>query len=492
MTRAACGRWARATRCALALALGAGCRTAGSDLHLAPFYTRISTADGKVEIEALAGLFRDRRSADGALEQRTLGPFYGFEPKASGDWRAHALVPLGYGSRRGEDASAYFFPLFIWNRAPEADGSRTLQLAALPGLILQKNDRRGTQWGLFPFWGNFDDFVTFDRLQFVLFPLFAYSERDGRVSYNVLWPFFGWTRGGGEHSFRVFPLVSHAQWDGRYDRWFFLWPFFHYQRNDLGGGGEEPDTKWFIFPFVGKSTRGTFRAWTWMWPFFGVSWDSRSVFWALDFPFPLVRLQRGPSETRRTRFLPFYSYLRTNGLESRWFPWPIVNVRHEDTSEMKRNGFFVIPFWQSWDRQDKASEERSSWRKVFPLFQRETRGDWVRASFPTLDPFQRNEIVDRFYSWIWKVFEWEQTNQIRRERSWLGLWRREKTLREDRRSFAGLWSRRTHAADGVEVGETSLLFGLLRWRVTEGQGFDMLPSAFPGPGWPALAPGTEP
>ena len=32
--------------------------------------------------------------------------------------------------------------------------------------------------------------------------------------------------------------------------------------------------------------------------------------------------------------------------------------------------------------------------------------------------------------------------------------------------------------------ETSLLFGLLRWRVTEGEGFDMLPPAFPGPGWP--------
>ena len=32
--------------------------------------------------------------------------------------------------------------------------------------------------------------------------------------------------------------------------------------------------------------------------------------------------------------------------------------------------------------------------------------------------------------------------------------------------------------------ETSLLFGLLRWRVTSGEGFDMLPPALPGPGWP--------
>jgi hypothetical protein len=35
------------------------------------------------------------------------------------------------------------------------------------------------------------------------------------------------------------------------------------------------------------------------------------------------------------------------------------------------------------------------------------------------------------------------------------------------------------------VREHSLLFGLLRWRVTEAEGFDMLRPAFPGPGWPA-------
>jgi hypothetical protein len=401
-------------------------------------------------------------------------------------------VPLGFGSRHGVDAKVYFFPLFIGNRTAEADGSRTWQLAALPGLIVQRNERRGTQFGIFPFWGDFHDFVTFDRLQFVFFPLFAYSERDGRVSYNLLWPIFGWTRGGGEHSFRVFPLFSHTTWDGRYDRWFFLWPFFHFQRNDLGGGGEEPETKWFFFPFLGRSARGTFRAWTFLWPFFGVSWDSRSGFWALDFPFPLVRFQRGPAETRRSRVLPFYSYLRTRGLESRWFLWPIVNIRHEDTPTMERDGFFVVPLWQSWDRRDKETDERSSWRKLFPLFQYETRGVWSRGSFPTLDPFQRNEIVDRFYSWIWKLYEWEKTDRIRRERSWLGLWRREKSPEEDRRSFAGLWAKRTRREDGSDVRETSLLFGLLRWRVTEGEGFDMLPCAFPGPGWPAPAPRTDP
>ena len=81
--------------------------------------------------------------------------------------------------------------------------------------------------------------------------------------------------------------------------------------------------------------------------------------------------------------------------------------------------------------------------------------------------------------------EWQTDEDMRRERSWGGIWRRERDAAEERTSLSGLWARREYRADEREVRETSLLFGLVRWRVTEGQGFDMLPLAFPGPGWPA-------
>ena len=150
-----------------------------------------------------------------------------------------------------------------------------------------------------------------------------------------------------------------------------------------------------------------------------------------------------------------------------------------------RDSVWIIPFWQSWDRLDKRTGETSDWRKLFPLFQYEREGAWRRGSFPTLDPFWRSELIDEHYSWIWKLYEWEEEAELRRERAWLGLYRRERGLGEDRRSIAGLWSRRKYRDGGRTVRETSLLFGLLRWRVTEDEGFDMLPVAFPGPGWPA-------
>jgi hypothetical protein len=64
------------------------------------------------------------------------------------------------------------------------------------------------------------------------------------------------------------------------------------------------------------------------------------------------------------------------------------------------------------------------------------------------------------------------------------LWRREKDAAEDRRSFSFLWAHRTYSTEKERVRETSLLFGLFRWRSGDESGFDMLPPAMPGPGWP--------
>jgi hypothetical protein len=473
-------------RAALGALLAAGasaCAASGADIHLAPLYSRTHTADAGVETDVLGGLWRHRRNvSDGRLEDLTFGPIYSHSPTEEGHL-THFLVPLGYGSERGDEARATLYPIYIWGRTPEQDGSSTWQLASLPGVLIEGNERTGVQFGIFPLWGAFEDFVTFDQLVFVLWPIFVYAERNERVSYHFLWPFIGWTTGGGESSFRFFPFYSRTKYEGRFDRRFFLWPFFHYQRNHLGGGGEEPETVWMVWPLYGETERGTYKAWTWLWPFFGYSRDPRNGYWALDLPWPLVRFERGP-EVHRSRVWPFFSYTLADGLETRAFLWPLIQFRHEHSRKMIRDSTWVIPLWQSLDRLDLETGEETTWRKLFPLFQHERRDEWRKGSFPTLDPFWRNQLIDRHYAWMWKLWEWETEGRMRRDRSWLGLYKRERGLGEDRKSLAGLWSSRHYHVGGRAVTETSLLFGLLRWRVTRDDGFDILRPAFPGPGWP--------
>jgi hypothetical protein len=88
------------------------------------------------------------------------------------------------------------------------------------------------------------------------------------------------------------------------------------------------------------------------------------------------------------------------------------------------------------------------------------------------------------YAWLWELYTFEHGEGISRHRSWLGIWRREKDRDEDRKYLSGLWSRRKYTLGGEPVRETSLFFGLLRWRSgPEGLG-GLMPPAFPGPGWP--------
>jgi len=478
----------RAALGALALA---SCAALDSDVHLAPLYTRIATADGGTLVEIAGGLYRQHRRDEGQfLEWQTLAPLWGIERERNGDYVAEHPFLLGRTRTMGDDHTSYIVPLYLgWNRTA-ADGTDRSMLVTLPGFMLQKT---GDEYhgGWFPFYGRFEDLLTFDEASFVLWPLYVHNERAGRESRHLLWPFFGWTTGGGETSWHVFPLYGRSRWEGRYDRSYALWPFFHWQDNNLGGGTEEPEKAWWFFPFFGKKQRGTFEAWTFLWPFFGYSRDTKSGYWALDCPFFLVRLQHGPEETKRTRFWPFYSHLEAPELESTNYLWPFVNFRHEDDPMLERDAVTVIPFWQSWDARSKSTGETSAWRKLWPLFRYERQGEWSNGSVLELDPFFRNDMWPRHVTSFFRIWEWEQEPAYRRERAVLGLYRREKGRGEDRRSLSGLWADRRYELEGQPVHETSLLFGLLRWRVTEGQGFAMLRPAFPGPGWPRpVQPGT--
>jgi len=475
---------------ALASGLGLGaCAAPGSDIHLAPFYSRTNTADAGVETEILGGLWRRRDSAaSGQMEQLTVGPVYSTTPADDG-FVDHFVVPLGYQSKHDQTTRTVFYPLFVSGQSPQDDGSTTWKLAALPGILIKSNSQSGTLFGLFPFIGKFTNFLTFDHLLFVFWPLFIYAERDERISYHFLYPFIGWTTGGGEESFRIFPFWSHTKWEGRYDRKWWLWPFFHYQRNFLSSKNIE--TVRMFWPFYGITERGDYTAHTVLWPFFGYSHNPKTGTWALDLPWPLVRFER-TENVHRTRLWPLYGYLKADGLEVTNFLWPIVHFRHEESVASERDSVYIVPIWQSWDQLDKKTGETTSFRKLWPLFKHKREGTHERSSFPALDPFWDNQLIDRHYSWMWKLWEWETDEGLRRDRSWLGLFKGEEGLGETRRSLSMLWSSRSYSEGDRAVHETSLLFGLLRWRVTEGDGFDILRPAFPGPGWPAHAPLATP
>jgi hypothetical protein len=476
------------------------CVSSGADVHLAPLYSRVSSAGGGTSEEALFGMWiADREAVGGPIDSWAVRPFGGWRrepdgpagetPGANAKWRAELLHPLGRITSGVRTSSSWFLPLYSWRSRETAGGGRRWTLVSLPGVWLAKEDQRWASVAWFPIGGHVEDFLTYDAVDFVLFPLWSTAKRDGKDSTHFLYPVLGWTRGGGETSFHLWPLWVHGEVEGFYERDSYLWPLVHIQTNGLHRGADQVERRWMVWPLIGSMTRGTYRSWTFLWPLFGYARDRRTDFRAVDAPWPLVRIQSGgenPRAEERFRIWPFYSHFKGYRLESWSVLWPLAQRRIERAPDAERRSIYAFPFWQSWRKRD-ASGNRSSWQKLWPLYQRRDTGGRERVSVLAPYPFHWDERFDFYWAWPFELWteEAEPAAGVTRERAWGGLWRRERDAFEDRRSFTGLWARRTYRENGRRVHETSLLFGLLRWRSMEDGDADVLAPAFPGPGWPA-------
>ena len=485
----------------LALLLCA-CAGPGSEIHVGPVYQRLSTAGGGVRSEGLFGAWQqERRSPEAPPRWHALLPLWSWRDHRQFDELTHIggeqpdekftttwlLPPLGRTLTRNDDRSSYFVPLYLHSASNnELYGTVDHSSIIFPGFLVKYHDGElATGW--FPFLGVHDELMTFQDVTYVLFPLYLRAYKDGRVSRHFFFPILGWTTGHGEESFRLWPLYGRSKIKGRYDRRFFLWPIFQKHESYLSGHNEVKETTHTVFPLLGHTQRGSYTAWTWLWPFFGYARDPESGFWALDAFWPLVRFQRGGRQedaAERSRIWPLYGRFVSSDLRSTSVAFPLIHHRVETYESASRETRQLFPFYRAWDRIDYATGEESSWRHYWPLFQRHENVDGeTRTSFPALSPLERSRFMNRHYAWLWELYTLTEHAGGRSARSWGGLWRRESDELEDRRSFAGLWAQRRLPTPAGETSETSLLFGLLRWRSTP-SGRNLMAPAFPGPGWP--------
>lgn len=486
----------------LPLGLGA-CAGPAAEQHLAPVYTHLSTSGGGEEYEALAGaVIARRRALDARFHVWGLRPLFLHRPRPADAPprelnRTRFLYPFGKVDSSTTELDWWLLPVADYRRdeTPEGDDWK---LIMLPGIYLARlpDGRRASAF--FPLGGTVHELFTFERVDFVLWPLFTRTEQQGRVSWHLPWPFIMVRTGPDGGGWRLWPLVGHSWVDDRYDRWFALWPVFNFNRENLKSSPRYHERQWSIFPLYARRTQGSWSSNTVLWPFFGYSSDDATGFWALDAPWPLVRFQV-PGDERlvplpnkqgaytRRRLWPFYSYYEGDDMVSRWYAWPLVNRRHEEYEDGERDALAVYPFWQQWDREDGSGGR--AFRKAWPLYQYEREGEVESHLFPQLSPFWYWPELDDHYAWLYALYDADHGPGVTREHALWGLWRREHDAGERRTYLSGLWSRREYRQEDGPVTEHSLLFGLLRWRDAS-DGWGLLPPALPGPGWPVARVGA--
>lgn len=480
-----------AARLALVWAVTAvGCAAPNAELNVAPIFAR-HTLPGWEAAEALGGVLRHER--DAAATTWAVSPLLWRRDHADGREEADFLFALGRRVHDPERPRTHWrlFPLG-WHRSEvRPDGVQDDDWSLLMWLIGGGSSADGEDYvWVFPFGGRGEDLLTYDEFEFVLWPFWMRTRKDGRTATHVIWPFFGWQRGS-ETGWRVFPLYGRAEVPGKYERSFWLWPFVHFAHDAQDQA--EPRRGWLALLIGGKVDQGDFAARSVLWPFF--QWErqpSREYrSWTALWPLLKFASQGGEEPRELQRVLPFWVHYRDAATEFASVLWPFFWWRRDGlTDGGQREAWYGLPLFFA-QRSRWPDGSRASATRLWPLASARSDRDGsrvIRILDPGIPPVLDSEVASRNFGFLYEV--WSRRDApapapvVRRERAWLGLYHAAEGGGHRRASFAGLGGRWTEPDGTVH---TSLLFGLLRWRTAPGGGRSLEAPAFPGPGWPDLS-----
>ncbi|MBK9388516.1 MAG: hypothetical protein IPN34_27200 [Planctomycetes bacterium] len=480
--------------------LAGSCALPPADINLAPLFAHetYSVSEGEHVYEVLGGIASSGRR-DGR-EHVALRPLFHHRETFADEAQAirattslDFLFPLGHSHTGEGEARTYLFPFFFRTARFDVEDRRDIDWMVLPFLFGgSADDGAESYFAFFPFYGEIRNFLSYERVRFALFPLWAQSWKDEREAWFVLWPFFGAATGEDYDMLRILPFYAHSRVAGREESLAILWPFYTQEKRWLDS--DQPLETSMLLPFYGRQVMGSFESTTVLPPFVGWAHDDDDFSSFQIWPIFLT-LSGGDGENRpfeRFYFRPFYARYRSKEIDQHVYLWPLIWDRSERFPEdgepiTTARRFMVLPFWQSWTTTH--GEKRGSYFQLWPLVHSDHPADggsevqifspW--PYHPHQDYIQRN--LEPFLT----LYRSEsRTEDLSTTRGPLGIFRMIETNDDWRFSLPLLGGLRTTTRGRVEF---SLLAGLLRFRTDDGLSF--LPPAFPGPGFAPLDPEEE-
>jgi len=470
------------TRCippALLLALVVSCASPASEIHLAPFASTQSLPRWS-HAEALGGAFQYTSDAEGT--EWAASPFWWQRTEADGHFASETLLAFGrheFDPHRPRTMTR-IFPLGWVEEETKSNGVTEVDWA-IPFLGMigsSSSDDSENAFALFPFFGKVKGFLTYDEVNFFLWPLWIRNTKGDRTSSHFLWPLFHW-KTGNERAFQFFPFFGWSESPGKWRKSFWLYPFYTESEEFLDQA--HPRKSMLLLPLFGHTTQDDYSAWVVLPPLFGYAQRPSTGFRSGQI-WPLVKFETGgKNEARKlNRFIPFYLHYEDETTEYTSILWPIFWSRHDQIEGFRKDAIYALPVFYSARTKDFDGKEEHSWQ-IWPLAGADDKG------FQAFD-FGVPGMIDggalkRHLGFAW---EWAKVKNhpqgVVEQRAWLGLWHRTKGGGHSRWSvpiLGGAWEE----PDGTT--HHSHLFGLIRWSSSD-SGVSFEAPAFPGPGWPSL------
>ena len=287
----------------------------------------------------------------------------------------------------GYDKDFIISPLFVWGRGETP---------------------RDKYYGFFPLFGKVKSKVSWSEIRYFLFPLYASWEYKDFKAYSFIWPLMLYGKSATRYEFRILPLFSIKKKYGQYERYSVLWPFIQWGK--ILQDKKEPVSFGFFFPFYAwkKSAYGNMRSYSVLWPLFSYGYDKRTGEKNLNAFFFLY--QYGYSREKdyyKHIIFPFYGYYRFAGKQTRFITPFYINLK-SDTSHMKTNYTFLVPFFWKMKRYFPHLDSEDVYYKLWPLFRYHRSPDGeVSWNFLSLLPV-RSEKGEKIWDPIWSIMEYKK------------------------------------------------------------------------------------
>lgn len=374
-----------------------------------------------------------RQPADetGVTRWSGLGPFLFGASKPSGE-TLHGFRPLWHHLEAADGSSAMSIVYPFWYR--EVDGQSDRKRWTFFNLI---NSDTGSEqidsfsiWpfyfsrdtgepessyhALFPIYGDIKQRFGQDRLQWLLFPLFARYQNDAEITTATPWPFIKTISGEGHQGFEFWPLAGQREETGVTKRQFLLWPLGYHSSKNLDT--EEPTHRAGFLPFYAQETSPGYRSETYFWPFFGYSDRTSPVtYHATHYLWPLWVQGRG-EERYVNRWAPFYSHSRSPARTQTWVMWPLWRDRqwHGEQLHHRRQQVLYFLYHSEVQRSAQSPDLAPAFKRhLWPIFSHWDNGAG-RVQIQALSPlevfFPHNERMRQLWSPLFGLYRFDQTS----------------------------------------------------------------------------------
>ncbi|HPN83966.1 MAG TPA: hypothetical protein PK821_01395 [Victivallales bacterium] len=369
-------------------------------------------------------------------ELRLLGPIAEFSSKENPSRELYALRPV-VSSESKTDLYAFdvLWPLFAYREnnfekywrffllysgctksdAGEIVSSEKPHSGLIPFWFYGKDENDARYWALFPLYGETRNFLSYDYLRFIMFPIYLKSHKGETHGESYFWPIWNKDESPSFRKFRFFPFYAYHDRPRSFYRSSYAWPFYHraeyYTAKDAGSG-------WMLWPIYGQNRFKDLKTWSVLWPFFSVysrpaGEDGSSEGFGISAPWPIIQYKRNADrnekggEKWKFYIWPLIGRSERANSEYQFAFWPLVSSLYTSGEQGEVDWVWILPLYWSKHARDSKGSESEVYRSFYPIVSYLKRGNFCEVRILDLW-FQRNmPAVERNWSPLWILFDYQ-------------------------------------------------------------------------------------